>query len=76
MDVGSGQLTGELLLPKGTVTVISSGKVVTVGGVESAAKKKKTRKVKRSVPETVPLYWSIDFASHFGSTIKQISKLA
>ena len=46
MDVGSGQLTGELLLPKGTVTVISSGKVVTVGGVESAAKKKKIRRLR------------------------------
>ena len=44
MDVGSGQLTGELLLPKGTVTVISSGKVFTVGGVESAAKKEKKKK--------------------------------
>ena len=43
MDVGSGQLTGELLLPKGTVTVISSGKVFTVGGVESAAKKEKRK---------------------------------
>ena len=36
MDVGSSQLTVAPVLPNGTVTVISDGKLVTTGGVLSA----------------------------------------
>ena len=40
LDVGSFHETGALLVPKGTVTVISEGKVLTTGGVPSAVGKK------------------------------------
>ena len=39
VDVGSVQVTGVPVVPNGTVTVMSDGKLVTTGGVVSAVKR-------------------------------------
>ena len=41
MEVGFGHVTAVLVVPNGTVTVTSSGKVVTTGGSVSAGSKHK-----------------------------------
>jgi hypothetical protein len=42
VDVGSSQETTALLLPNGTVTVMSDGKLVTTGGILSASSMTRT----------------------------------
>ena len=39
IEVGSSQLTGEPVLPNGTVTVMSDGKLLTTGGLLSAVER-------------------------------------
>jgi hypothetical protein len=49
VDVGSFQLTGASVVPKGTVIVMSSGKLVTTGGVLSGSSTTLTVKVRVTV---------------------------
>ena len=63
VDVGSFQVTGVSVVPKGTVTVMSDGKVVTTGGVLSAVQKNIKIHIPNESLSLKPLW------SHLGPTL-------